>query len=101
MTTPTSNTTADAVMACAGTWRADSSRNRRGASSCRASVYSIRPLLKIPLSHADVAAVRTTKLTMPAAPAMPTRSKTTTNGLWSAGRSLQTTSDMITAIAPT
>jgi hypothetical protein len=35
----------------------------------------MRPVLKIPLLHDDAAAVITTKLTIPAAPGMPTFSK--------------------------
>ena len=42
----------------------------------------IRPVLKIELLHADAAAVKTTKLIMPAAAAIPTFSNTCTNGLW-------------------
>ncbi|MNW63611.1 hypothetical protein D3C74_418340 [compost metagenome] len=43
--------------------------------------YTIRLVLKIALLHADAADVSTTKLTTPAAAAIPTAANTCTNGL--------------------
>jgi hypothetical protein len=46
-----------------------------------ARVWSIRPVLKMPLLQADAAAVMTTRLTTAAADGMPKWSNTSTNGL--------------------
>lgn len=47
-----------------------------GALLSLANEYTIRLVLKIALLHADAADVSTTKLTMPAAAAIPTATKT-------------------------
>jgi hypothetical protein len=44
-------------------------------------VWSIRPVLKMPLLQADATAVMTTRLTTAAADGMPKWSNTSTNGL--------------------
>ena len=54
----------------------------------------------MPLLHDEAAAVMTTKLMIPAAAGMPTRSNTMTNGLTPGRNSVHGRTDMMTIRAP-
>lgn len=74
-------TTVEKNNALEGTLLEVSFVNGAGALLSFASEYIIRLVLKTALLHAYAADVRTTKLTIPAAAAIPTATKTCTNGL--------------------
>ena len=69
-------TTVEKNNALEGTLREVSFVNGTGALLSLASEYTIRLVLKTALLHAEAADVRTTKLTIPAAAAIPTATKT-------------------------
>ena len=75
-------TTVEKNNALEGTLRVVSLAKGAGAFLSLASENTIRLVLKMALLHAEAADVRTTKLTIPAAAAIPTATKTWTNGLF-------------------
>src|SRR5215472_15809851 len=92
--------TAVAWIAAAGTRWLLRVANTRGAWPRCASDQSMRPELKMPLLHEDVAAVMTTTLMMAAAAGTPIFSNTNTNGLTLGLSSFHGTSDMMMSTAP-
>ena len=74
--------------------------NLSGACFLSAKPNSVRLLEKIPLLHAEAAAVKTTKLIIPAAKGIPIKANNLTNGLSLGSNSFHGIIEIITANAP-